>query len=346
MRMLKTIMRLFITLTILTALSVGILYFYNKGRTFYNSGEQSGNSAGNIYNGGLFSEYGGRIYFSNDQDGGALYVMNSDLSNARKLRNDKAVFINVDDNYIYYIKANDSRESDAGQMMFYNTGVYRIKKNGSELMAFTSKPSSYLTLKGNNVYFQRYDLGTGLSLYRYQIDGSLERKLVKEAVIPVHIADNELYFTASSEGQGINKINLKSFITYPAYDGSYSCPIFRDGYIYFIDISDDNKIYRMNMDCTDKLLLVDGRCSSYNITNSGIYLYYQLDDGDNSGIYRLKLDTMESTLLQAGSYKHINVTQKYVFFRDSDNSNTYVISADGYPEVSIFAPEASVSDSR
>ncbi|NLC20217.1 MAG: DUF5050 domain-containing protein [Clostridiales bacterium] len=344
--MLKKLMRLIITLTIVTALLVVILYAYNRGRTYYNDENVSGNTAGNIYNGGLFCEMNGKIYFSNNKAGGSLYVMDSDLTRLKKLRNDKAVFINADDNYIYYIRANDINNSDTEHMMFYNSGVYRVKLNGSELKAYTSDPSSYLTLKGNSIYFQKYDLATGYSLYKYQIDGESNRLLVKDAATPVNVSGTGLYFTPKAHNQCIRMIDLKSFIIYQAFEGSYLQPIFRDGYIYYMDAANDNIIYRMNQDGSGKELLVDSRCSTYNITNSGIYLYYQVDDQADKGIYRLKLDTMEVSRLLDGDYKQINVTEKYVFFRDADNSNTYIISADGYPEVNVFDPEASSSKAR
>ena len=33
----------------------------------------NGSTAGNLYNGGLFCEYDGTVYFSNPSDGGKLY---------------------------------------------------------------------------------------------------------------------------------------------------------------------------------------------------------------------------------------------------------------------------------
>lgn len=344
--MLKTIVRLLITLTAATALLVVILCAFSNDRTYYDNENTSGNTAGNIYNGGLFCERDGKIFFSYDRAGGALYVMDSDLTGLKKLRNDKAVFINVDDNYIYYVRANDINNSNAEYMMFYNSGVYRIKRNGSELKAYTSDPSSYLTLKDNNIYFQKYDVANGFGLYKYRIDGGLDRQLVKNESIPVNISDNRLYFIDRAQNQSIRMIDLNSFVTYQAYEGSYSQPIFKDGYIYYMDAEDNNKIYRMNIDGSGKELLVNSRCSTYNITNSGIYLYYQVDDHAGNGIYRLKLDTRESAMLQSGDYKQINVTEKYVFFRDMDSSNTYAISADGYAEVSVFDPEALISNTR
>ena len=78
-----------ITLFIITAITIfGILY-YSSGRTYLNDEELVGNTAGNIYNGGLFCERDGRIYFSNDNDDGSLYVMNSNSTNFKKLHTDR-----------------------------------------------------------------------------------------------------------------------------------------------------------------------------------------------------------------------------------------------------------------
>ena len=44
-----------------------------------------GNTAGNLYNSGLFCEYDGTVYFSNAADNGALYSMNVDETEVKKL---------------------------------------------------------------------------------------------------------------------------------------------------------------------------------------------------------------------------------------------------------------------
>lgn len=344
--MLKTITRLLTTLTILTALIAAVLFAYNNEHTYFSDENMTGNTIGNIYNGGLFCEKGGTIFFSNDKADGSLYMMNSDCTDIRKLRDDKAVFINADENYIYYVLADNTFENSKDLIMFNNSGVFRIKQNGSELMSITDDPSAYLTLKGNSLYFLKYNIKTGLSMYKNKIDGTLERLLAENAAIPACIDDSMLYYADYSKDHNIKKLNLKSFTTHLAYKGTYYYPIFMENKIYYIDIADGNKIYRMNMDSSDKELLVDYHCSTYNITGSGIYLYYQVDDGANNGMYRLNLSSMKSEQLLSGDYKQINVTKNYVFFKDIDNSNTYLVSADGIADVSLFDPDTSDSNTR
>jgi hypothetical protein len=337
--MLTSIKRIIITLLTLTIIAFVGAWLYSMGRTYYNDEGEIGNTAGNIYNGGLFCEQDGKIYFSNDADDGSLYVMKSDTTNIKKLSDDKAVFINADENYLYYVRANNTRKNSSdGFLMFYNTGVYRINHNGSGLKAFTGNPGSYLMLSGNYIYFQRYETEKGLFMYRYKIDTSEERLLINDAVIPTAVMNNSLYYAGYSNDHNINKYDLSSFTNNTAYDGNYGYPIFTGQYIYYMDISDNYKLYRMKADGSDKTLLVNKRCSTYNITNSGKYLYYQVDDTKKNSICRLNLETMEAETLLKGNFKQINVTDNYVFFKDFDNTNTFIQSADGIIDINTFNP--------
>ena len=66
-----------------------------------NVGTVVGNTAGNLYNKGLFCELDGTVYFANAYDGYALYSMNSDETNLKKLKSSVSSYLNADDNYLY-----------------------------------------------------------------------------------------------------------------------------------------------------------------------------------------------------------------------------------------------------
>lgn len=337
----STVKKVFITLFIITAIALAVVLIYSSGRTYLNDDTLVGNSAGNIYNGGLFCEKDGKIYFSNDNDDGSLYVMNSntDSDSFKKLHYDKAAYINVDENYIYYLRANNTRENSSGSiLMFNNTGIYRINQNGKKLKLISSNPGSHVTVFGNHVYYQNYDVDSGLFLYRNQTDGAYERLLLNEAVIPSALIDNKVYFVGVNEDHNINALDLSSFTTRSCIEGNFAYPIFSGEYIYYMDQSNNYSINRMNKDGSDPTVLVKDRTSTYNITNSGKYLYYQIDDMDKSKMCRMDLTTMESEILLDGHYKQIHVTKNYVFFKDFDNKNTYIVSADGSSKLGTFNP--------
>lgn len=336
---LSTVKNVLITLFIITAITIAGILIYSSGRTYINDDELVGNTTGNIYNGGLFAERDGKIYFSNDNDDGSLYVMNSDTSNIKKLHHDKAAYINIDENYIYYLRANNTRENTSGSiLMFNNTGIYRIKQNGNNLKAISSNPGAYVTVKGNHVYYQNYDADKGLFLYRNQTDGSLERLLLKEPVIPSIILNNKLHYVGVLDDHNINTLDLSSFTTRPQIEGNFGYPIYSGEFIYYMDQTNNYSINRMNQDGSDRIVLIDDRTSTFNITNSGRYLYYQVDNLDKSKICRMDLSTMEIEVIMDGYFKQIHVTDNYVFFKDFDNQYTYIVSADGSTKIGTFNP--------
>ena len=61
-----------------------------------------GNTAGNLYNNGLFCENDGYVYFANTYDSSALYRMRPDESEIKKLVYTEVSNINADGKYLYY----------------------------------------------------------------------------------------------------------------------------------------------------------------------------------------------------------------------------------------------------
>jgi hypothetical protein len=333
------IKKILIALFIVTLLAIGIIWGYSHDKTYDNDENEIGNSSGNIYNGGLFCQQDDYIYFSNDNDEGSLYVMNSFCNQFKKVSNDKAVYINADDNYIYYIRANNTKETAKNNFLhFNNTGIYRINQNGSHLKCVSRMPGAYLTLAGNFLYYQGYDVNTGLLLYYNHIDCANEKILIKDTVIPAAVIDNNLYYNYNDVDHNINVLSLSSFTSKTQLNGSFAYPVFLGNFIYYINMKDHYKIYRINLDGSNPSKLVDKCCCTFNITNNGKFLYYQVDNGKNNCICRLNLETMEEETLSLGNYKQIHVTEDYVFFKDFDNTKTYIVSADGESKVSIFDP--------
>lgn len=331
--------KLLITLSILTVICIFGLIIYSSGRTYYNDDFVTGNNAGNLYNGGLFCEYNNKIYFSNDSDEGALYVMNPDLKNVKKVHDDKAAYINIDDNYIYYVRTNNTRENHKGSFfMFYSTGVYRINHNGSNLKMISHSPAGVLGLSGNFLFYQRYDADTGLNLYYSKIDGSGENLISEDSIIPASIKDNYLLFSGTNMDHNISSMNLETFETNTLIEANTMYPISIKNKIYYINLEDNYSIYRCKADGTQTERVVNQRCSTYNITLDGTYLYYQIDDGENNGIHRLNLSTDEDELILEGDYKQIHVTDKYVFFKDFNNESTYMLAANGTGKLGSFNP--------
>ena len=84
------------------------------GRVPLNDENTVGNTPGNLNNGGYFCESDGRVYFANAYDGYALYSMNSDESDLRKLGEGSYSFLNVGGDYLYYSMIGNSDDYELG----------------------------------------------------------------------------------------------------------------------------------------------------------------------------------------------------------------------------------------
>lgn len=96
---------------VLLIIAIWLIHFFHT-KTRFNDTYVNGNTAGNLYNGGMFCEYDGTVYFANPDDNYRLYSMSLNGDDVKKLSNDTATFINADEHYIYYARNNKAENSD------------------------------------------------------------------------------------------------------------------------------------------------------------------------------------------------------------------------------------------
>lgn len=178
----KKRLAIIITLLIL-ALAIGFgVYHYLDTKTKFNGSYVNGNTAGNLYNEGLFCEYGDYIYFANPSDGGKLYSMKQDGSELTLVSDDVATYINADANYLYYVRNNPGSDgSNSFSFLSINTdSLIRVDHDGEHELILDTAPSLYASLVGDYVYYIRYDTASDTSsLYKVKLDGS-EKQLVRD----------------------------------------------------------------------------------------------------------------------------------------------------------------------
>lgn len=323
----------------LILLGVGTAVFLSN-RTIKNDEDGIGNTAANLLNGGLFCENDGRIYFSNPDDNGALYVMDSDMSHLKKLYNDNCTYINATNHYLVYVRENHKRKIEGSEefLNLNSTGIYRVdKKNGKNIKQLYQKPAGLTSLKGNYIYYQHYNPDEGLHFYQVKLDGSKERKISEEAVIPSSILGNTLYYNGVGEDHNIYTMNLPSGSPSLLYEGNCYYPVATGQYIYFLSLSNKYSIVRMNLDGTEPEFIVKERCSFFNLSPDEKYIYYQVDGGDNNRFCRMNLDTRKEEVIREGDFNSIHVTKDYVFFKEfSTEQFYYITSATG--EIKPFSP--------
>ena len=299
-----------------------IVYNYLTGRVYKSAAGTLGNTAGNLYNGGLFCENGSRIYFSNPNDDYTLYSMNLNMGDFKKLYNDYARYINADENYVYYTRMNNKKEKPTQSIfVFYSTGVYRIRKNGSALGMITSEPSGSLLLYDNQLFYQQYK-NNALTLFRVDIDGKNEKKLFSDDTPVVSMFDGRLYYSGKLSDQNIHYINPNGNTSVAVETKAYM-PIAMEEGIFYISTENKYNIYLVDYEDKERKCIVEKPVSWYNVSSDGKFVFYNCDELEESAIYMLDREKNETVKIQDGNYKWLNIAGGHCFFFDYFTDKVY-----------------------
>ncbi len=333
----KIIKRVVIGLIVVAIVGGIFIYKYYNSRTFYNEEAVNGNTAGNLYGNGLYCEYDGMVYFANPNDGDSLYVMNVDESDVTKLANDRIYYINSDAHYLYYSRNNNR---DYSQMSFLNVNtnsLCRIDHDGSDIMILDDDICDVCALSKNTVYYLHYDTTDATTLYRVGIDGVTREQYQTSAVDPSCVIGEKLYYSGVVSDHSIRAINLTNNANSLVFYDNTWMPQVVNGYLYFMDLDDGERIYRVSLSGGEKEKISQYGTSDYNVDVAGNYIYYQSMKADTDGLYRIDLSSGEETLIQSGQFNSINVTSRYVYYIDYFSRGTYHTDVSTL-QTSIFSP--------
>lgn len=297
--------------------------------------KNAGNTAGNLYNKGIFCEYNNKIYFSNSYDNGYLYVMNPDGSNIKKLFNHTASYINVSGKYIYY--AYNTQRAFSSRTIFRDKQFYinRLDTDGKNLLTLDEKASGTIRLSNNRVFYQGLDNQDVPSLRSISFDGTKEQDLIDKGINPSCIVDDIIYYNDASKNYNLMSIDIKSGKSSVLYDGACSNPVYDDNYVYFIDLDHNSTLARINLSTLEKETLYAKGIATYNLYND--YIYYQTSDTTDPRLYRIKKDGSENTSILSGNFCNINVTSNFVYFNQLGyDTPIYRIATSGSIDVTRF----------
>lgn len=306
-------------------------------QTLMNTDYVNGNTAGNLYNGGLFCEHNGTIYFSNPSDGGRLYSMDSNGQNLKKLSNDIATYINADDNYVYYIRNNAGESISYHFFSMHRNALVRIDHDGKNIVILDTQPSLYASLLGNYIFYIHYDEENASTLYKVRIDGEEQKQVFSKPVYTCNASGQYFYYNGMDTDGSIHRFDTKNDTTTTIYEGNCFQPIVNDGNdMYYIDGSSDYAIVHTNITFNNPTYLTKDSVDAYNVYGS--YIYYQRFDKEGSALCMIKKDGSEFRIIKEGDFCDIHVTSYYVFFRDYHSDKMYYFPRTNPEDIRLFHP--------
>lgn len=319
----KKIITTIIIILIVGCIGAGGFIYYRNNKTTLNNENAVGNTSGNLINGGLFCEYDNKIYFANPNDYNKLYVMNSDCTDIKKLNDDSVASINVCGKYIYYVK-NNFNKSTIG-MIFRGQlfGLYRCDLDGSNPKVLYNDRSGSVALCGNTIFYQHYDSETALTFYKTGIDGKNNSKISDTPYLPASVSGGKLYFSDPENEHHILTMDAKTCKITDFYNCNSYLATMVNGYVYYIDLSKDYSLVRLNT--TNKTLELlyspkTGKIINYNVYGNKVF--FQVEGGDNDGLYRMNIDGTHVEYVAIGEISGIHCTARYTFFSYYNNQTT------------------------
>ncbi len=287
----------------------GGFYMKMRSRIPENPRGTIGNTAGNLYNKGLFCESDGYVYFANPYDNNTLYCMRSDESEVKKLVATSVSSINAGGKYLYYYQEGSGGGAGLG-FLISTTGVYRVEKNRpSNVECLDRILGKYVLLVDNSVYYTCSE--DNLTTNRVDIDGENKGIFLDSDVLPVCVQDSTFYFPNSDGNLHLMALSLSGGSARQVLNEDLYMPIVEGNTVYGIDIHDDYSLVSVNMTDGTKTVLDHVRTNLINVTDS--YIYYQTS-GNTQELRRISKDGSNMEVVAQGTYSNINATSNYVYF--------------------------------
>ncbi len=301
-------------------------YYFLSEQIAINNSEIRGNTVGNLVNYGFAAKQDDIIYylhlvFISPEEGSEMGLYKYDLvTNERiHLNNDFANYINVIDDWLYYVKA--------GQSL-----IHKVRTDGTEGINIGNHKASSLYAMGDWLYYvARDEHEEKSSIYKMRTDGSECNIISNDEAQYINVVADWLYYSnrnddlhiyrIRTDGTGRSKLNVDA--------SSYINVV--DGWIYYKNEYDDGKIYRMRTDGSERSRLNDYRSTYINVADGWIYYYSCPKSNDNQcGIYKMRTDGSSLVMLKETNYVElINVVNGWLYFLGGDDFCMMMMRTDG-----------------
>lgn len=296
-----------------------------------------GNTGGNLNNRGLFCEYDGKVYFSNAYDNGALYRMNTDETDIKKLNNAKAEYINAGGKYLVYYQKGSSTGADNLKFVGSMNGIYRSKLNGHSTVCLDDDPAGNVILIDNTVYYAHYDTDTALTLRKIKLNKTGAETLTNYWINPASCKDGVLYYNGTGKDHYLYAWDTLTDTESVVWEGNMWYPVVSGDYVYYMDLTTDYTLCRYSLTDGSVTTLTEDRVDAFNVYDS--IIYYQSNDQTQPALKRMNIDGSGLEIVAEGVYSDINITSEYVYFTGF-NSDVPVYKTSTFGPVDIQTFEA------
>lgn len=328
----KKVKYILIVVLLFAVFATLLLVNWFLGRIPSNPPGTVGNTPGNINNAGLFCESEGMVYFSNPLDGGKLYSMTVDEQDVTRLGSSPVRNILAGGKYLYYFQTIASEEAGLGYVRSRNS-FNRCLKSGKEAVSLATDVVVSGQLVDNYLYLLTAGDPTPV-FYKLKIDKSDKQVLAEYQVNPACARDGVIYYNGTQSNHYLYALNTNGDTVSEVWAGNLWYPCLEGNYLYYMDVANDYRLCRYDMNQKVVEVLTNDRVDCFNV--GGGYIYYQHSSSTAPALKVMGTDGSNPVVVAEGNYTNINMTSRYVYFQEFGEESSLYHSPLGSSSYSSF----------
>lgn len=206
-------------------------------------------------------------------------------------------FIARDDSWYYYHNVYDQ---------FF---LYKIKPDGTGKAKLTEDKPWYINVVGDWVYYA--NAADDHRLYRVRTDGTGRELLLDERTSWVTVVDGWIYFVKGVLGSICRVRTDGSDLTQLNDDSSGDLFVCANG-LYFLNYSEDQKIYKISLDGGKAVQVNDVETSFFIVADDQVYFRNE----DDEALYAIKTDGSQLRLITEGgnTFRSVNILDDWLYY--------------------------------
>lgn len=298
-----------------------------------------GNISENISNGSFAVTKGEWVYYTNSFDKYRLYKEKLDRTQKLKITDEVVSEISVVGNWVYYT-------SLGGDDSF---NIYKITLDGENKTQLTNFPCQSINVINDWIFFVSRDNN---KICCMKTDGTGVTLLNNILASQIIVKDNWIYLDGGTEKEHFGfisnaklyKMKINGTDLAQLTQDNINCINVNGDYTYYVNISDQNSIYRIENDGSDRTKVTDSPSNSFIIHDNWIYSIKPLNK-NRSSLYRFSLDSNKKEDLNQSNIESMNVVSDYIYYYNSNekreiydygDDNTPIMNKDGIINYSMY----------
>ncbi|AKA72290.1 cell wall-binding repeat-containing protein [Clostridium scatologenes] len=251
----------------------------------------------------------------------------NDISNTSDyLENNGSIAVKQGD-WIYYSGSNGASSATGN--------FFKEKNDGSGKVKLSDDIAQKIWIQGDYIYYISYHgQNQKSSFYKMKNDGTERGQLTTDIPTCVNFQGDYIYYikydNTSVDNLKICKIKKDGTGKQAIGNERGMYLSVKDDWLYYADLDDGSKIYKMRTDGSDKQLLCGDSALNYmNVV--GDWIYYCNSD-ENNNLYRVKIDGSGKQKLNNSNSRNINIVGSYIYYSamdENDNGSLYKMKVDG-----------------